>query len=296
MSGIDIMQDSSEIVPYNTSGLPMHISLGTLSHFPNHRMLCHWHDDLEWITVVDGSMRYQIGGQTVLLSAGDTLFVNTRQLHYGFSGNDPDCHYCCVLSHPDLLGKNKVLYEQFLRPVLENKNMPYFHLHAGTEDARAVYTLTDQILREKNEGKPGYEMMIIGMLHILWHQLYPLCLTTKPVVHDYSDETLQKDMVSFIQKHYAEHLTLADIAASGHVCQNKCCVIFRRFLQQSPIDFLNAYRLEVSCRLLRTTESSITDIALACGFNHLSYYSKLFMRKYGRTPTQWRAQHTKTPA
>ena len=42
------------------------------------------------------------------------------------------------------------------------------------------------------------------------------------------------------------------------------------------MDFLNAYRLKVSCNLLDATDKSITEIAFACGFNHLSYFSKTF--------------------
>lgn len=291
MAAIDIMQDSSEIVPYANPGLPLYISLGRLSYFPNFKMLCHWHDDLELIAIKDGSMQYRVGEHTVSLSAGDILFVNTRQLHYGFSSTEEECHYYCVLCHPELLGANKVLYQQYLAPVLENPGRPYLHLTAGSEDTDALLEMIEQIYAEKEEGLPGYEMAALGRLHLLWRKLYPLCLTAAPGVRVYTDETLQKDMVSFIQKHYAERLTLSDIAAAGHVCQNRCCMIFRRYLQQSPIDFLNAYRLEVSCHLLKNTALSVTEVATVCGFNHLSYFSKLFLRKYGATPTEWRQKN-----
>lgn len=67
--------------------------------------------------------------------------------------------------------------------------------------------------------------------------------------------------------------------------------IWKSLLQQSPIDFLNQYRLEVSCHLLKHTDLSITEIALNCGFLHLSYYSKMFCRCYGQTPSQYRQIH-----
>ena len=79
-----------------------------------------------------------------------------------------------------------------------------------------------------------------------------------------------------------------EIAAAGKVCRNKCCQIFRRYLCQSPIDFLNHYRLEVSCHLLNTTKMSIAEICTACGFNHQSYYSKIFLRTYHCTPRDFR--------
>ena len=102
------------------------------------------------------------------------------------------------------------------------------------------------------------------------------------------DLLIQRDMVSYIYSHYSESINLEEIAAAGKVCRNKCCQIFRRYLCQSPIDFLNHYRLEVSCHLLNTTKMSIAEICTACGFNHQSYYSKIFLRTYHCTPRDFR--------
>lgn len=295
MSGITIMQDASEIIPFDNPGLPLYVSVGPLSGFPNRRMLCHWHEEIEFISVVSGSMCYRVGKKNFLLSPGDTLFVNSRQLHYGFGNSDKDCIYRCILCHPDLLGRNnRVLYRQFLAPILDNRSIQYLYFKAGTPDAETVFGITERILTEKQDAAPGYELACISQLYTLWRFLYPFSADTNFDTRDYTDESLQKEMVSYIQNHFSEHITLADIAAAGHICQNKCCVIFRRYLQQSPVDFLNAYRLEVSCSLLTRTDKSISDIALSCGFNHLSYYSKLFQRKYGCTPTQWRKNTTQS--
>ncbi len=110
--------------------------------------------------------------------------------------------------------------------------------------------------------------------------------------HDGNDLKLQRDMVSYICQHYTERITLADIAAAGNVSRSKCCAIFKYYLQQSPVDFLNHYRLEVSRSLLKKQELNVTQVAVACGFNHLSYYSKLFCRSYGCTPSEYRRMNT----
>lgn len=60
------------------------------------------------------------------------------------------------------------------------------------------------------------------------------------------------------------------------------------------MDFVNEYRLEVSCQMLLTTELNITEIGIACGFNHLSYFSKMFREKYGYTPREYREKHRRT--
>lgn len=102
------------------------------------------------------------------------------------------------------------------------------------------------------------------------------------------DSTAQKAMVSYIYQNYSGKITLDDIAAAGHVSRSKCCRIFHDYLRQSPVDFLNRYRLESSRRLLGESGLSVTDTATACGFGHLSYFSKLFRECFGCTPKEYR--------
>ncbi|HIR88766.1 MAG TPA: helix-turn-helix transcriptional regulator, partial [Candidatus Fimimorpha faecalis] len=73
-----------------------------------------------------------------------------------------------------------------------------------------------------------------------------------------------------------------------------CCQIFKKYSNQSPIDFLNTYRLEVSKNLLKETDKNITEIATSCGFNHLSYYASMFQNRYGTPPSEYRKLHKRT--
>ncbi|MDY6084107.1 MAG: AraC family transcriptional regulator [Dialister sp.] len=98
----------------------------------------------------------------------------------------------------------------------------------------------------------------------------------------------QRDMIAFIQKQYAEKLTLGNIATAGRISKSKCCRIFKTYLQQTPIDFLNTYRLEISSNLLADTEEPVLEIANACGFSSQSYFTKLFQEKFSLTPTAYR--------
>lgn len=95
-------------------------------------------------------------------------------------------------------------------------------------------------------------------------------------------------MTSYIYKNYKQNISLNDIAKSGNICRSKCCKMFKKYLNQSPIDFLNTYRLEISKSLLINSNSNITEIAFNSGFNHLSYFSKLFYEKYNFTPKEYR--------
>ncbi|WP_148411448.1 AraC family transcriptional regulator [Murimonas intestini] len=294
MKELEIMKDDSEIVHYDRSGVPLYIRNARLSSYPNMRALCHWHEDLEFIRVFSGKMNYYVNGKSILLNENDCLMVNVRQMHYGYASDKTDCDFACILFHPNLFTGNKSLYQDYILPILNNQNLEYLHFTPDETGFPDVLQLLDRIISLKEQSVPGYEMEVIGIMHAFWNRIlqHPEIIPPASSDKDRSDLAIQKNMVSYIYQHFSEKISLTDIAAAGNICRNKCCVIFRHYLQQSPIEFLNSYRLKVSCGLLKETADSITRIALSCGFNHLSYYSKLFLQNYGCTPSEYRCLYT----
>ncbi len=291
---IELMQDFSEIVHYEHTGIPLYIRTADLAIYPGKSAPCHWHDDIEWVYIVSGKMCYYINGKRILLNERDSLMVNARQMHYGYSHKEQDCHFLCILFHPSLFGSNKILLQNYIAPVIENSGCEYLHFSSERTRGQEIATYLEQIHCLKEGAANAYEMQVIAVMFQLWSNLLQ---GGELVIQDYksnsnSDLEIQKNMVSFIYLHYAEPITLNEIAASGNVSRSKCCLIFKHYLQQSPVDFLNTFRLKTSCSLLRNTEKSITEIAFSCGFNHLSYFSKLFCESFGCTPREYRNQET----
>lgn len=286
---IELMQDASEIVRYERGDVRLYVRDGKLSAYPDLRAPCHWHEDLECIRVLRGSMRYFIDGERILLQEGDCLIVNSRRMHYGFDDRGRDCEFLCVLFHPSVLTGSEALRKSDLSPVLSDNAPGYWLLTPDTDSGRETAHYLDQIAALKDAAPDAYEWEIIGLLHILWGRLRRRMETLPNVPGGpLSEMELQKDMVAFIYRRYQDKLTLADIAAAGRVSRSKCCQMFRRYLQRSPVEYLNEYRLKVAGHLLRDTNQSVTDIALSCGFNHLSYFSRTFFETYGETPAAYR--------
>ncbi|MBR0282735.1 MAG: AraC family transcriptional regulator [Oscillibacter sp.] len=293
---IELMRDASEVVQYERDSVRLYIRNGKLSAYPDLRAPCHWHEDLECIRVLSGSMRYFIDGERILLQAGDCLIVNSRRMHYGFDYQGGDCAFSCILFHPSLLTGSETLRNHELFPVLTPSGPGYWHCQADTDFGRETAACLDRISALQQDAPDAYEWEVIGLLHILWGNLRrhtPLFSVKSGETH--SDMELQRDMVAFIYRRYQDKLTLADIAAAGHVSRSKCCQIFRRYLQQTPIEYLNAYRLKVASHLLRDTTQSVTEIAFSCGFNHLSYFSRMFFTQYGISPGTYRKRVRQNP-
>lgn len=289
---IELMQDFSEIVHYEHTGIPLYIRTADLAVYPGMSAPCHWHDDIEWIYIISGKMCYYINGKRILLNENDSLMVNARQMHYGYSYKEQDCHFLRILFHPSLFGSNKTLLQKYVTPVIENDDFEYLHFHSSQTRGKKTAEYLEQIRCLKAEAANAYEMQAIAVIFQLWSSLLQCRELTIPnnKSDSNSDLEIQKNMVSFIYQHYAEQISLNEIAASGNVSRSKCCLIFKHYMQQSPVDFLNTFRLKTSCSLLRNTEKTITEIAFSCGFNHLSYFSKLFIENFGCTPREYRNQ------
>lgn len=98
-------------------------------------------------------------------------------------------------------------------------------------------------------------------------------------------------MIGFIQKNYQGKLLLKDISSAGNCCKTKCTSLFQRYLSVSPMQYLNNYRLEKGCAMIRNSSMSVTDVAYACGFSGTSYFCELFHRHYGITPNEYRREN-----
>ena len=287
MKDVDIMPDSSEIVHYDEAGIPLYIRSGRLSTYPDMKASCHWHEDFEFIHILEGEMNYSINGKTVLLREGDSIFVNSRQMHYGYEHERSECIFICVLVHPELITSNRKLYERFVEPVLSDAAQPYAVISAA-EDALASKLLLE-LSRLKEEHAVGYEIYASAILSSLF-MLFSSRILTGRAEHLHEDEKLsaQKKMVAFIAGNYAYPLTLEDIASSANLSKSSCIRLFKTYANGTPFEFLNAYRLQAACDLLIRTGKSVTEIASLCGFGSVSFFTKCFRQKYHITPSAYR--------
>ncbi|MDD3402676.1 MAG: AraC family transcriptional regulator [Hespellia sp.] len=285
---VDIMADASEIIHYDAPDIPLYIRKGMLSLYPEKRAVCHWHDDLEIILILSGEMNYYVNGQTVLLQTDEALLVNSREMHYGFSSLEHNCEFICILFHPSLLSGNDKLYQQKISPFLSASDTAC--LKFTPKQHTAILAKISEIWRKKEAHEALYELDVIGLIYSFMASVVRMC---DPAIFTNTqslsnDVVALRQMVSFIREHYQESLSLQNIADSANICRSKCCSVFQTQIQQSPFDFLNHYRLQKSADLLRNTSLPVTAIALDCGFNHSSYFSKLFHRLYHCTPSEFR--------
>ena len=94
--------------------------------------------------------------------------------------------------------------------------------------------------------------------------------------------------ISYIKEHYKESFGLQDIAEYANISENHLSSLFRDVAGINFLHYLNGYRINKSAEILKTTTLNISEIAELCGFPTPSYFTKIFRKYAGMTPTQYR--------
>lgn len=94
----------------------------------------------------------------------------------------------------------------------------------------------------------------------------------------------------YIQNHLHQKLTADSVSQTVHLSRSQFHTLFRQQTGQTFVDYLTQLRLEWACRLLRETGWSVRYISTFVGFTAPEYFHRLFHRKMGMTPKQYRQQ------
>lgn len=276
------MSDGSERMRYRDPAIPIYIVRSDLLSLPNMVFLCHWHEDVELLLPLQGYLTYNVNGRSIRVDEGCAVFVNARQLHSCQSADGTNCQYLCVCFRPELLCANAAVRDRFVLPILTNPELSWLLLRPENPANSSLLDLLRALPTET-----GREMEALGLLQIFWQRLHERFGNTAPSAASAHVEPLRQ-MLTFIRTHYQERITLQEIAQAGGVCRSKGCQIFRRYLQTTPNEYLNSFRLEMSVELLSGTSRTVTEIAHECGFSSGSYFSELFAMRKGCSPTTYR--------
>ena len=284
MLSVEMKDDRSEIIHYDFEDYPIYIRKALLSSYSNFEAPAHWHDDIEFIAVQQGEMNYNVNGEIITVKENEGIFVNSRQLHCGFSRTKSECDFICILVHPMLLCVSRALEQNYVVPLLTA--MPYIKLSADVPWQKALLGCITDMYRVRDEAVAP--LTVSALFLKTWSIIFANSNASVPQRAPSSDFTTLKNMIGYIQKFYREKISLADIALSGAVGQSKCCKLFDKYIGVTPNTYLTQYRLNQSMWYLKNTDMTITETAQAVGFSGSSYYAEAFRKWCNQRPSEYR--------
>ena len=110
---------------------------------------------------------------------------------------------------------------------------------------------------------------------------------------DEKENQLVKEIKEYLTEHFTEEKSIEEIAEELHISYYYMCHVFKEKNGVSVNQFRNTKRLEKAMRMLIESENKISDIAISCGFNNVSYFTEIFTKSVGVTPSSFRENSTK---
>lgn len=95
----------------------------------------------------------------------------------------------------------------------------------------------------------------------------------------------------YIREHYKEDISLSMLADMVHISPVYLSRLFKKEEGINFLDYLNQYRIEVSKKLLQDISCNIIEVAEQSGFNNTKYFSRIFKKAVGITPSEYRKRH-----
>lgn len=252
----------------------------------------HWHEEWEAVLITEGSCLVAAGNRKAMLRAGEGFFIHSGVLHGCWDTEATGCRFHSLVFHPRLVGGSldSVFHQQFVQPLLDHHRPEMIVLDPRipwqNEALEAIEGAWQHCTCE-TEGFPFLVRNELSRLVFLLHS------HLSPAEANLSSAQLRnaqriKTMLSWIHDHFSQELDIASIAASVCVSESECLRCFRSTIGTTPIQYLKQYRLQQAAKLLADTHQKISDIAVSCGFQDMSYFTRAFREQMGCTPSQYR--------
>ncbi|WP_027084853.1 AraC family transcriptional regulator [Cohnella panacarvi] len=275
-------------------GTPVYpVSLYEITCSPDHPLLyLHWHDELEFLLVTEGRAAFRVDASDYELNAGEAIFVNSGLLHSGSVLGEEPCSFVAVVFHPSLFGNGSIdyLFDQYIVPVIQETLRLPVHLQRRTGPAIELLDMLHRIAKANRDMRLASEMEIKGLLFICLSRMLALSEPTAGPRREQDDYRIDrlKAVIEHIEQHYAETITLRQLAGIACMSESYFCRFFKKITTKSPVEYMNGYRVQQAAARLRETDDKMMEIALDVGFNSLSYFNVVFRGRYGCTPSDYR--------
>ena len=247
----------------------------------------HWHEDLEFTYLAEGAIEVQTLVGTVPLMPGEGVFVNKNVVHR-MKRSGP-CHYRTFI-FPDYFlsfypgGPARAIVER----TSGNRRLPLFHFTPAEPWQSNVLSCLNRLFLLEEEKTAFYPYEALCLLTTLWLE-FQKNITPPAGERANALEERMGIFLRYIREHYAQAVTLEELAASAHVSISECLRCFRQSLETTPYRYLTEFRLSKAAQLLRETNRPVSEIAAEVGFQQLSHFGKCFREKTGFSPRAYRA-------
>lgn len=269
-------------------GLPVNVTTANIMEYP-----IHFHDDIEVVYVLEGSVGLKNGYYTYVLNQGDIFILNDREIHSFYHTDQPNM---VMMLQLDI---------SFFSKYYGNLRNSFFVTDMKDEDDESLEALRNilgRIMLDILDKGYGYEYKVIEGAHNLIANLLAnfqyftmedgkFVNEAKNIGNKVLAGRLNR-ITDYMYENYSRRLTLNEIADQEHLSIYYLSHVIKEATGLSFQELLSFIRVEESEKLLLGTNKKIGAISEESGFSAIRYYIKYFTKWFGMHPLEYRKKYT----
>ncbi|MCH5297709.1 MAG: helix-turn-helix transcriptional regulator [Ruminococcus sp.] len=275
------MKYSYEVVKYDKNVLGRVL----MQHKPG--KLCdtdiHWHEELEFVYMIDGVLNANISGKNIQISNNEFYFCNSEEIHFT---STPDkervIKYIVVLMSYD-----------YLRPYFPQLEHMQFEIKDSHKPK--IKELINKLIDIKESDLNFKELLLNSVLLEIYHYLLEYCVTKKENIYPKNipeNFVYAKKAIEYIGKNYKENITLKDIANLVGLTPTYFSKYFKTITEVSFIKYLNGIRLDYALMDIIYSNETVTNAAINNGFANVKSFIECCKNIYGCTPIEYKKKRS----
>ncbi len=244
----------------------------------------HFHDEVELVHIWSGEILCRVDDAELVLTAGTTMVIGSRVIHR-LMYRVPQAEVTYIQMNMEAITASLFPEYALLACILNRNAQKYDIAPAGS----TVEHLFLSLLQELKTKPHLYDVAVKGCVY---QMISHMCRVG--MMHANADVVHQKDFqrilpaLLYAKEHYAQRITLDGLCHDLNMDKYHFCKQFKKTTGLTFFEYLGHLRLQNAEELLTSTDKSVTEIGLECGFASLQYFNRFFTEHKGYSPTAYR--------
>lgn len=284
-----MQKKSYKTMRYKEIFLPEQFPISHIRHRQGYQTgdYLHFHNGIEIGLCTEGSGVFFVGNRTHSFSAGDVSVIFADQPHIAQSPEQMESRWFFLVVDSEnlcrLLGYSSACLSNHAP---EDKKFPIIF---RKEEHPQVCQTVQEIFSELEQQNDYYQTVVLHKMMCLFLEILRCAeaRNTATSVTDPIGYDCVAPAIHYICVHYRENFPLSELAKACNLSQAQFLRNFKQVMEYTPSEYLLRVRMNIAKNLLISTEESVLNIALQCGFNSISTFNRNFRQLFSVTPTEY---------
>ena len=241
----------------------------------NDNCMPHFHSSIEILYVTSGEIKATLNGQLYLVKQMDFLIVPSYTIHT-YTTETASHSYVFTIPLDSIPSYKSTFSRKTFASLLAESPATDKELKHCLDAIRTLSASENSFMLENIVS--GYAYVFLGLII---NHVGLMDIPNKKIT------SLAQDILIYLQDSYLNFMSLEDIANHFGYSKSRFSHIFNEYFGCKLVEYINGLRCRYALELLQNKKTTITEIALASGFDSSRTFYRAFQKSYGCTPSQY---------